>query len=117
MFFKKHLTTNKSKDDLTATETPSKNNIKIIESPVVRMDSKNEVTEETNLNSNSSEDGLQDQYLFGSSSLFNKFKKQNSGPDVLYENEAWAPENEYVGLFRKRRAQVEEQTSPTPDSE
>ncbi|MFZ3101484.1 MAG: hypothetical protein WA113_04670 [Desulfitobacteriaceae bacterium] len=116
MFFKKYLT-NKFKDDLTTTVTPSNNNIKTIESLDVRMDSDNEITQETNLNSNSSEDSLQDQYLFGSSSLFNKFKNQNSGPDVLYENEAWVPENEYVGLFRKRRAQVEEQTSPTSKPE
>lgn len=122
MFFRKRLT-NKSKDNLTTTEKPSQNNIEMIKSPVVKMDSKNEVNEETKLNSklnsNSSEDIFQDQdqYIFGSSILFNKFRNQNSGPDVLYENEAWAPENEFVGLFRKRRAQVEEQTSPTSDPE
>ena len=94
MFFKRHL----------KTTTPSNNNT---ESPDVKMVSENEVAEETNL----------DQSLFGASSLFNKFRNQNSGPDVLYENEAWSPENEYVGLFRKRRTQVEEQPSPTSDHE
>ncbi len=108
MFFMKHLT-NKSKKDITTTETPAlSNDVKLIESPV---------TDETNPNSDSSEDSWQNEYLLGSSILFNKFKRQNSGPDVLFDNESWAPENEYVGLFRKRRAQVEEQTTPTSDSE
>lgn len=34
-----------------------------------------------------------------------------SGPDTSYENEAWAPETESVGLFRKHRATAEEQVS------
>lgn len=34
-------------------------------------------------------------------------------PETLYENEAWAPEPEFVGLFRKRRVNAEEQTSPS----
>ena len=29
-------------------------------------------------------------------------------PETFYENEAWAPETEYVGLFRKRRVNVME---------
>ena len=60
MFFRK-LLTNKSKDNLTTTEKPSQNNIEMIKSPVIKMDSKNEVNKETNLNSNSSEDIFQDQ--------------------------------------------------------
>ncbi|HUX47161.1 MAG TPA: hypothetical protein VMV58_04040 [Desulfosporosinus sp.] len=34
-------------------------------------------------------------------------------PETLYENEAWAPEIEFVGLFRKRRINAEEKTSPS----
>lgn len=40
------------------------------------------------------------------------FRNQKfSGPETSYENEAWAPETESVGLFRKHRAIVEEQVS------
>lgn len=40
------------------------------------------------------------------------FRNQKfSGPETSYENEAWAPEPESVGLFRKHRAIVEEQAS------
>lgn len=41
------------------------------------------------------------------------FRTQKSSlsepPETLHENEAWAPETEYVGLFRKRRVNVKEQ--------
>lgn len=30
-------------------------------------------------------------------------------PEILHENEAWAPDTETVGLFRKRRVNVQEQ--------
>jgi len=33
-------------------------------------------------------------------------------PETLYENEAWAPEAEFVGLFRKRRVNAEVKPSP-----
>lgn len=42
--------------------------------------------------------------------LFNNYDS-DSGPEAPYENEAWAPDNGYVGLFRKRRAITEEQSS------
>lgn len=40
--------------------------------------------------------------------LMNKFYRyqtifNSEGPETFYENEAWAPENEGVGLFRKHR--------------
>lgn len=31
-------------------------------------------------------------------------------PEILHENEAWAPETEFVGLFRKRRVSAKEQS-------
>lgn len=41
------------------------------------------------------------------------FRTQKSSlsepPETLHENEAWAPETETVGLFRKRRVNVQEQ--------
>lgn len=45
--------------------------------------------------------------------LFGKFRNQqiNPGPETSYENEAWAPETELIGLFRKHRAIVEEHLS------
>jgi len=36
-------------------------------------------------------------------------------PETLYENEAWAPVNEFVGLFRKHRVNTEEQTGSSSD--
>lgn len=45
------------------------------------------------------------------SKLFRTQKFFSAPPEVLHENEAWAPEYEYVGLFRKHRASAEEQTS------
>lgn len=94
MFFKKHLKKDVTKN-LTETEQPANTNEEVIE---------------TNPVFESSEDTA-DQSLFGSSILFGKMKNRYSGPDMLYGNEAWTPENEYVGLFRKRRTQFEEQTS------
>ena len=32
-------------------------------------------------------------------------------PETLHENEAWAPETEYVGLFRKHKINVKEHSS------
>ncbi|MDA8226807.1 MAG: hypothetical protein M0T74_03730 [Desulfitobacterium hafniense] len=45
--------------------------------------------------------------------MFGKFRNKGfgSGQDTSYENETWAPEYEPVGLFRKRRANVEGQVS------
>ena len=46
--------------------------------------------------------------------LMNRFFKNQKfyeGPETLHENEAWAPETEFVGLFRKRRVNAEEQSS------
>ncbi|MDP4159683.1 MAG: hypothetical protein Q8911_07980 [Bacillota bacterium] len=42
-------------------------------------------------------------------SRFYRFQKNSDAeaPDVLYENEAWAPKNETTGLFRKLRMNVE----------
>lgn len=41
------------------------------------------------------------------------FRTQKSSlsepPETLHENEAWAPETEFVGLFRKRRVNAKEQ--------
>jgi len=45
------------------------------------------------------------------SKLFRTPKSFSVPPEALHENEAWAPESEYVGLFRKRRAYAEEQAS------
>jgi hypothetical protein len=72
----------------------------------------NEEVIETNPVSESSEDTA-DQSLFGYSILFGKLNNPYSRPDMLYENEAWAPENENISLFRKRRTQFEDQTSST----
>jgi hypothetical protein len=87
----------------------------------VQPENTNEEVIEINPVSESSEDTA-DQYLFGSSIFFRKMKNLYSGPDMFYENEAWAPENEYIGLFRKRRTQFEgltseEQTSTNAVSE
>ncbi len=89
-FFKKYI-----KKSLTATKEP--------------LNTEKEVLEATPVSESSNE--AEDQLLFGSSSLFGKMRNRYSGPDMLYENEAWAPENVYVGLFRKRRIQYEEQAS------
>jgi hypothetical protein len=96
MFFKKYFKKN-IYEKLTETQYPVNTNKEVVEiNPV----------------SESSEDTAA-QSLFGSSILFGKMKNLYSGPDMLYENEDWAPENEYIGLFRKRRAQIEEQPSST----
>ncbi|HEY8909786.1 MAG TPA: hypothetical protein VIM51_05840 [Desulfosporosinus sp.] len=39
----------------------------------------------------------------------------SEGPESLYENEAWAPENECVGLFRKHRVNIGEPSSSSSD--
>lgn len=44
-------------------------------------------------------------------SRFFRNQKFFEGPETLHENEAWAPETEFVGLFRKRRVNAEEQPS------
>ena len=36
-------------------------------------------------------------------------------PETLHENEAWAPETEYVGLFRKHRVNAKEHSSFSSD--
>lgn len=36
-------------------------------------------------------------------------------PEILHENEAWAPETEFVGLFRKHRVNVEVHPSSSSD--
>ncbi|MDD2211366.1 MAG: hypothetical protein PHZ11_01155 [Desulfitobacteriaceae bacterium] len=101
MFFKKYLKRDQAKNS-TGIEQPVNTNPEVSEHPV----------------SESSDDAA-DQSFFGSSRLFGKMKNWYSGPDMLYENEAWAPEeyNEYVGLFRKRRTLFEEQTSEMQTSE
>lgn len=53
--------------------------------------------------------------------LTNKlFHKQKNtlleGPETLYESEAWAPVCEYVGLFRKHRVNIEEQSASSSGS-
>ncbi|HWQ42357.1 MAG TPA: hypothetical protein VN456_10045, partial [Desulfosporosinus sp.] len=49
--------------------------------------------------------------------LFHKQKNTLlEGPETLYENEAWAPVSEYVGLFRKHRVNIEEQSTSSSDS-
>ncbi|MHB8124121.1 MAG: hypothetical protein ACYDEJ_00530 [Desulfitobacteriaceae bacterium] len=101
MFFKKYFTNKSKNKNSTITEKPLNNSVEIIEANPI---------------SEFSTDESENQSFLGSSILFGKFKNLSSGPDVLFENEAWAPENEYVGLFRKRRTQVEEQTSLTSDS-
>lgn len=35
-------------------------------------------------------------------------------PEMLHENEAWAPETGYVGLFRKRKINTKEDTFSNP---
>lgn len=47
-----------------------------------------------------------------STNLMSKFYRNQKtstteAPENLYENEAWAPKNEIIGLFRKRRMNVE----------
>ena len=50
--------------------------------------------------------------------LFHKQKNALSeAPETLYENEAWAPETEFVGLFRKHRVNTEEQSTSASDTE
>lgn len=102
MFFKKYLKRDLSKNS-TVTEQPANTNAEVVESNPV---------------SESSEDTAE-QSFFGSSLLFGKMKNWYSGPDMLYENEAWAPEeyNEYVGLFRRRRNLFEELTFKGQTSE
>jgi hypothetical protein len=101
MFFKKYLKRDLSKN---STETEK------------LVNTNEEVSEHAF--SESSEDAA-DQSFFGSSLLFGKMKNWYSGPDMLYENEAWAPEEytEYVGLFRKRRNLFEEPTFEEQTSE
>lgn len=52
--------------------------------------------------------------------LMNKlFRNQKlnltEAPDSVYENEAWAPEAGYVGLFHKHRVNSEEYLKPSSD--
>lgn len=45
-----------------------------------------------------------------STNLMSKFYRKTlitEGPETLYENEAWAPKNEIIGLFRKLKINVE----------
>lgn len=47
-----------------------------------------------------------------STNLMSKFYRNqkastSEAPETLYENEAWAPKNETIGIFRKRRMNVE----------
>ena len=52
------------------------------------------------------------------STLTKLFKKNTlyAGPDVMYENEAWAPVQS-TGLFHRRRAILEEQSSSTTEAQ
>lgn len=48
--------------------------------------------------------------------LFHNQKSPISkAPETIYENETWAPETEFVGLFRKRRVNIEEQSISSSD--
>jgi len=41
--------------------------------------------------------------------------QKNALPETLFENEAWAPKNGFVGLFRKHRVTTEGQFSSSSD--
>ncbi|MDR3542581.1 MAG: hypothetical protein P4L69_16705 [Desulfosporosinus sp.] len=45
---------------------------------------------------------LMSKFLRGQRSSFSE------PPETLHENEAWAPQTEFVGLFRKRRVNIKE---------
>ncbi|WP_407308417.1 hypothetical protein [Desulfosporosinus sp. SB140] len=81
--------------------------------------SDNNVVQETTENNVASEEEeieLGDNNLPRTSvNLMNKFfrfqRSQSEPPEFLYENEAWSPNQEYVGLFHKGSHQTQDQDS------
>ncbi|WP_425800322.1 hypothetical protein ACHOLT_10330 [Desulfitobacterium sp. Sab5] len=57
---------------------------------------------------------------YENSTLFHRFSRNQkfySGPELSYEDEAWAPEFQSVRLFHKKWSTAEEQISSPSDSQ
>lgn len=96
-------------------DKPSKNIDAISEkNPTISDDCQIEDSQDS-LENSSQTDQFAPTFVNLRSKLLRNQKSASAPPEILHENEAWAPEVEFVGLFRKRRFNTMEQPSFSTD--